>query len=79
MSEEFIKAFTVRQPHWLSCAMHEPLALTPGFDLACCTISPLNAKNGSPARDAEQGRLQRAGEDFRSPTPGSWLKDDNCR
>jgi hypothetical protein len=40
MSEEFIKVFTVRQPHWLSCAMHEPLVLTPVFDLACCTISP---------------------------------------
>jgi len=79
MSEEFISAFTVRQPHCLPSAMHEPLVPPPAFDLVSCTISPLNAKNGSPARDAEQGRLQRAGEDFRSPTPGSWLKDDNCR
>ena len=78
MSEEFISAFTVRQPRWLPCAMHEPLVLTPGFDLVCCTISPLNAKNGSLARDADQGHLQRAEEDFRSPTPSPWLKDDNC-
>jgi hypothetical protein len=40
MSEEFMKAFTERQLHWLSCAMHEPLVLPPVFDLACCTISP---------------------------------------
>jgi hypothetical protein len=69
MSEEFIKAFTVRQLHWLPCAMHEPLVLPPAFDLARCTISPLNAKNGSPARDAEQGGLHRGGGGRRSPSP----------
>ena len=74
-----MKAFTERQLHWLSCAMHEPLVLPPVFDLACCTISPPERQERlSGSRWAEQGRLQRTGEHFRSPTPSSWLKDYNC-
>jgi hypothetical protein len=46
MSEENVKTFTVRRRHWLRCAMHDPLVLPPAFDLAYCTISPLDAKTG---------------------------------
>jgi hypothetical protein len=52
MNEETAETLTVHQLHWLRCAMHDGLVLPPAFDLAYCTISHLNAKNGSPGRDS---------------------------
>jgi len=60
MTEETEKTLTARKWDWLCCVMHDAIALVRTFEIARCTISRLDAKNGPRVRDSEKGALQRA-------------------